>query len=201
MRVAERGSEGFFWLSDHHAFGRYIKRPGTSSKKGKQISKQINKQPKKRGKKLRQPRTRRHSTVQRSQLRANPDPTPLPTPSRLSQLLSIFTPPSQHPSLSTYKHVHTLLHAHRHAIARTPTSAVGISPMEQLAEVQVVPGWLLSLCLAQRSPLPAQRPHPILPELPHLTAKELAEYPHYAASLRQQKERTEDDKKKHKQGG
>lgn len=40
-------------------------------------------------------------------------------------------------------------------------------------------------------PLPAQRPHPILPELPHLThtgtEKELAEYPQYAASPRQQR--------------
>lgn len=35
-----------FWLSDHHAFGRYIKRPSTSSKRTqrKQTHKQINKQ-------------------------------------------------------------------------------------------------------------------------------------------------------------
>lgn len=75
--------------------------------------------------------------------------------------------------------------------------------MEQLAEVQVVPGKLLSLCLAQHSPLPAQRPHPILPELPHLThtgtEKELAEYPHYAASLRQEKKELRTTK--NKQGG
>lgn len=80
---------------------------------------------------------------------------------------------------------------------------MGISPVEQLAEVQAVPGWLLSLWLAQHPPLPAQRSHPILPELPHLThtgtEKELAEYPHYAASLRQQKK--EQRTSKNKQGG
>lgn len=114
-----------------------------------------------------------------------------------------LTPPSQHPSLSSYKHVRTRKNAISHTIARTPTSAVGISPMEQLAEVQAVPAWLLSLWLSQHSPLPAQRPHPILPELPHLThthtQKELAEYSHYAASLRQQKK--EQRTTKNKQGG
>lgn len=124
-------------------------------------------------------------------------------PSRLSQLLSIFTshslPHTTFPSSLTLL-LQTCARARLHAstqsavtITHTPTSAVGISPMEHLAEVQVVPGWLLSLCLALHSPLPAQRPHPILPELPHLThtgtEKELAEYPHYAASLRQQKNR------------
>lgn len=144
-----------------------------------------------------------------------PTPSQTSPPSRLSQLLSIFTSHSlprttfsHHPSLSPLANTCTpALHAHKRAIsrtiARTPTSAVGISPMEQLAEVQVVPGWLLSLCLAQHSPLPAQRPHPILPELPHLThtgtEKELAEYPHYAASLRQQKK--EQRTTKNKQGG
>ena len=121
-------------------------------------------------------------------------PTPIqdpPPPPRLSQLLSIFAshslPYTTFPSsLTLISQTRAHPPAHKHAVIRTQTSAEGISPMEQLAEVQVVPGWLLSLCLAQHSPLPAQRPHPILPELPQLTQRKnwlntLTTLPHHAS--------------------
>lgn len=174
----------------------------------KQTSKQINKQ-KKREVKM---KTAKNTPTQHCP--EKPTVSQTSPPSRLlscspSSLHTLFlAPPSHHPSLSPLTNTRTTACTHASTqsaaqITRTPTSAVGISPMEQLAEVQVVPGKLLSLCLAQHSPLPAQRPHPILPELPHLThtgtEKELAEYPHYAASLRQEKKELRTTK--NKQGG
>lgn len=137
-----------------------------------------------------------------------PTPSQTSPPSRLSQLLSIFTshtlPHTTFPSsltllLQTRAHVPACTQARNQPLNHSPTSVVGISPIEQLADVQVVPGWLLSLCLAQHSPLPAPAPTPhsarITPPNTHTgTEKELAEYPHYAASVHQQK-KEQDDKK------
>lgn len=203
MRVAERQRRILLALRPPCLWALYKKTKHFIQERTqrKQTSKQINKQ-KKRGE---NEDGQEHADTALTR-GANSDchPPPLPRPpvylSRSPSSLHTLTTPSHHPSVSTYKHVHTLLHARQRAISRTPTSAVGISPMEQLAEVQVVPGWLLSLCLAQHSPLPAQRPHPILPELPHLTEKELAEYPHYAASLRQQKQEQRTTKKTSREG-
>lgn len=137
-------------------------------------------------------------------------------PSHLCQLLSIFTshslPRTTFPSSLTPFLLNmcaaACMHATSHTITCTPTSAVGVSPREHLAEVQTVPGWLLSLCLVQHPPPSPSRPAPT-PHSARITPSntrrhwERTEYPHYAPSLRQQKkeQRTTKKKKKNKQGG
>lgn len=132
-------------------------------------------------------------------------------PSHLCQLLSIFTshslPRTTFPSSLTPFLLNmctaACMHATSHTITCTPTSAVGVSPREHLAEVQTVPGWLLALCLVQHPPPSPSRPAPT-PHSARITPSntrrhwERTEYPHYAPSLRQQKKEQRTTKKNKK---
>lgn len=135
----------------------------------------------------------------------------LPALSSLSAALHLyFTLSSSHhlPIIPHSPLTNTCTHACTHAISRTitrtPTSAAGISPMARAGRG---PGGARLAPFTEPSPaFPPASPSahtPFCQNYPTLThtgtEKELAEYPHYAASLRQQKK--EQRTTKNKRGG
>lgn len=118
MRVAARQWRILLAFRPPCLWALYKKNLSTSSKREhrkKQTSKQINKQKKKREVKV---KTAKNTPTQHWP--EKPTPSQNSPPSRLSQLHSIFTshtlfltPPSHHPSLSFYKHVHTCQRARK----------------------------------------------------------------------------------------